>query len=83
MLHVSVESEVRDYIIIKKIEDIFMDLILSIDLAGFLNHWVLWGTHTSLEKQKKKERSSAPNASTHTPKVAHSPYAPVPLSMVQ
>ena len=38
MLHVSVESEVRDYIIIKKIEDIFMDLILSIDLAGFLNH---------------------------------------------
>jgi hypothetical protein len=29
-----------------------------------------------------KERSSAPNASTHTSKVAHSPCVPVPLSMV-
>ena len=38
------------------------------------------GTHSCLEQQK---RSSAPNASTHISKVAHSPCALVPLSMVQ
>ena len=28
---------------------------VSLDLAGFLNHWVPWGTHTSTEKQQKKK----------------------------
>jgi hypothetical protein len=28
---------------------------LSLDLAGFLNHWVPWGTHNSLKKKKKKK----------------------------
>jgi hypothetical protein len=32
-------------------------------------------------KQYNKQRSSAANAATHTSKVAHSPCAPVPLSM--
>jgi hypothetical protein len=48
---------------------------------NFLNRKAPHGTHSCLERKEK--RISAPNASTHTSKVAHSPCAPVPLSMVQ
>jgi hypothetical protein len=61
---------------------------LSLDLVGFsksMSTPSYSSTHSCLER-KKKRRSSAPNASTHTKfstsKVAHSPCAPIPLSMV-
>jgi hypothetical protein len=54
--------------------------LLSIDLAGFFK-----SPSTAWYSQlfREKTRSSALNASTHTSKVAHSPCAPVPLSVVQ
>jgi hypothetical protein len=57
-----------------------LNLVVSIDLAGFSKSLSTMG-YSQLFRGGK--RSSAPNASTHTSKVAHSPThspcAPVPL----